>query len=74
MIRGTKETPYSIAWDPPQSVIVVLNHSKDQETMKIISDRFDWLSRDRNRNGQFAISTCLIHVGIKDQGRNDERN
>lgn len=42
--------------------------------MKIISDRFDWLSGGRNENGQFAISTCSIHVGIKDQDQNDERN
>ena len=42
--------------------------------MKIISDRFDWLSGGRNKNGQFAISTCLFHVGIKDQDQNDERN
>ena len=57
-----------------QSIIVVLNHSKDQEAMKIISDHFGWLSGGRNENGQFAISTCLFHVGIKDQDQNDERN
>ena len=54
-----------------QSIIVVLNHSKDQEAMKIISDHFGCLGTG---NGQFAISTCLFHVGIKDQGQNDERN
>lgn len=52
-----------------QSIIVVLNHSKDQEAMKIISDHFGWLSGDRKR----SICNIYLFIPCWNQGSRPER-